>query len=130
MIHTKQISSKPLQFGGIFKTFFEIENMWKIRQNNVDSNWFFFGFFGMFLFLFKVNNEIFSHEHGEKILLKIKPFLHRHTSANYPSNIAKNTSKNCGNIVLDIAKETNIEMSSLERLRYPWTVCRKYLISS
>ena len=84
----------------------------------------------MFLFLFKVNNEIFSHEHGEKILLKIKPFLHRHTSANYPSNIAKNTSKNCGNIVLDIAKETNIEMSSLERLRYPWTVCRKYLISS
>ena len=51
MIH-KQISSKPLQFGGIFKTFFEIENMWKIRQNNVDSNWFFFGFFGMFLFLF------------------------------------------------------------------------------
>ena len=52
----------------------------------------------------QVNKETFLRELGVKISMKLSPFHLLRMFANWVSNIAKNTSRNCENTAQDIAK--------------------------
>ena len=61
------------------------------------------------IIILQESNEISSLGHGERILLKINQYLHLRMFANYLWNIATNTSKNSGNIALDIVLEVSLQ---------------------
>ena len=66
---------------------------------------------------FQENNEIFSLEHGERILQKTKSYLLHPMYANCLSNIAKNTSKSLENIAQGIVLEVSLQEVKLHQDR-------------
>ena len=66
---------------------------------------------------FQENNEIFSLEHGERILQRTKSYLLHPMYANCLSNIAKNTSKSLENIAQGIVLEVSLQEVKLHQDR-------------